>query len=59
MDKPCVKNSETGRALGSLFCAMFINYPLVVNAKWLCMDFNVIADDISRIKRDSPDSSFE
>ena len=53
------KKSEAGRALGSLFCAMLINSPLGVNAKWLSTDLNVIADEISQVKQDSHDSSFD
>ena len=53
------KKSEAGKALGRLFCAMLIDSPLGVNAKWLSTDLNVIADDISRVKQDSHESSFD
>ena len=53
------KKSEAGRALGCLLCSLFINSPLGVNVKWPRMNLNVIEDDISRFKREPPDSSFD
>ena len=53
------KKSLVGKALGSLFCTMLIDSPLGVNAKWISTSVNVIADNISRVKKDSPDSNFD
>ena len=53
------KKSLVGKVLGRLFCTRLINSPLGLNAKWLSTSVNVIADNISRIKKDSPDSNFD
>ena len=53
------KKSLVGKALGRLFCTMLIDSPLGVNAKWLSTSVNVIADGISRVKKDSSDSNFD
>ena len=58
MNHAC-KKYLVGRALGRLFCAFLIDSPLGVNTKWLSTSVNVIANDISRIKKDSPDSNFD
>jgi hypothetical protein len=44
-------NSETGRALGRLFCALLMDSRLGINAEWLSTHENYIADDISRLKK--------
>jgi hypothetical protein len=43
--------STIGRALGHLFCALLINSPLGINAKWLSTLENEVADKISRLKK--------
>ena len=57
-DHAC-KKSLVGKALGRHFCTLLIDSPLGVKAKWLSMSMNVIADDISRFKKDSPDYNFD
>jgi hypothetical protein len=47
------KKSKVGRLLARFFCSLMINSPLGINSKWISTDDNKIADDISRIKRDS------
>jgi len=47
------KKSEVGRLLARFFCSLMINSPLGINSKWISTDDNKIADDISRIKRES------
>jgi hypothetical protein len=44
----CLKSKE-GCALGHLFSAILINSRLGINAKWLSMIDNIIADEISGI----------
>ena len=44
---------------GPSVCTMFIDSSLGVNAKWLSTSVNVIADDILRVKKDSPASNFD
>ena len=41
------KKSIVGKALGRLFCALLIDSPLWVNARWISTSVNVIAYDIS------------
>lgn len=48
--------SAIGRALGRLFCALLINSPLGINARWLSTTDNEIADEISRLKNLTLDS---
>jgi len=47
------KKSKVGRLLARFFCSLMINLPLGINSKWISTDDNKIADDISRIKRES------
>ncbi len=47
------KKSKVGRLLAHIFCSLMINSPLRINSKWISTDDNKIADDISRIKRES------
>jgi len=47
------KKSKVGRLLARFFCSLMINSPLGINSKWISTDDNKIADDISRIKRES------
>ena len=44
-----------GESTGQSFCTLLVDSPLGGNAKWLSMSVNVIADDILRVKKDSPD----
>lgn len=46
------KSSKIGM-LGRFFCSLLINSPLGINSEWICTAENNIADDISRLKRDS------
>jgi hypothetical protein len=43
--------STIGRALGRLFCALLINSPLGINAKWLSTLENEVVDEISCLKK--------
>jgi hypothetical protein len=47
------KKSKVGCLLAQFFCSLMINLPLGINSKWISTDDNKIADDISRIKRES------
>ncbi len=47
------KKSKVGRLLARFFCLLMINLLLGVNSKWISTDDNKIADDISRIKKES------
>jgi hypothetical protein len=47
------KISKVGHLLARFFCLLMINSPLGINSKWTRTDNNKIADDISRIKRES------
>jgi hypothetical protein len=47
------KKFKVGRLLARFFCSLMIKPPLGINAKWISTDDNKIADDISRIKRES------
>jgi len=47
------KKSKVGRLLARFFCSLMINSPLGINSKWISTDDNKIADDISRIRRES------
>ncbi len=47
------KKTKVGRLLARFFCSLMINLPLGINSKWISTDDNKIADDISRIKRES------
>jgi hypothetical protein len=44
------KKSIIGRALARFFCGLLIDSRVGVNAKWISMLYNKIADDISRLK---------
>jgi hypothetical protein len=44
------KKSIIGQALARIFCSLLINSRVGVNAKWISMLKNKIADDISRFK---------
>jgi hypothetical protein len=47
------KKSKVGHMLARFFCSLMINSPLAINSKWISIDKNKIADDISRIKKES------
>ena len=47
------KKSVVGRALARLFYALLIDSPLGINSKWIETNENIIADDISRIRKES------
>ncbi len=47
------KKSKIGRLLARFFCSLLINSPLGINSQWISTTANVIADDISRLKKDS------
>ncbi len=47
------KKSKVGCLLAHFFCLLMINLPLGMNSKWISTDDNKIADDISRIKKES------
>ena len=47
------KKSKIGRLLARFFCLMLINSPLGINSQWISTKANIIADDISRLKKDS------
>jgi hypothetical protein len=47
------KHSRVGRLLARFFCSLLINSPLGINAQWINMVDNVIADNISRVKKES------
>jgi hypothetical protein len=47
------KRSRVGRLLARFFCSLLINSPLGINAQWISTVDNVIADNISRVKKAS------
>lgn len=47
------KGSPLGRALGRLFVGLIMDSPLGINAEWINTNDNEIADEISRLKKDS------
>lgn len=47
------KTSRIGRLLARVFCSLLINSPVGITSKWISTHDNVIADDISRQKRNS------
>jgi hypothetical protein len=47
------KRLRVGRLLARFFCSLLINSPLGINAQWISMVDNVIADNISRVKKTS------
>ena len=47
------KKSKVGRLLARFFCLLMIHSPLGINSKWIITADNKIADNISRIKRES------
>ena len=51
------KTSPIGRALARFFCGILINSSLGINAKWINTHDNFIADDISRIKKQTNNCS--
>ena len=51
------KNSRLGKLLAKFFCYLLMDSPLGINSKWLSTTDNVIADDISRIKKLNATSS--
>ncbi len=49
------KKSKVGCMLACFFCLLIINSSLGINSKWISTDKIKIADDISRIKKESAD----
>jgi hypothetical protein len=47
------KHSKLSCLLAHFFCSMLINSPLDINSRWISTKENIIADDISRIKKES------
>ena len=48
------KTSRIGRLLARVFCSFLINSPVGITSKWISTHENLIADDISRQKSNSP-----
>jgi hypothetical protein len=44
--------------LARFFCSLLINLPLGINSQWISTIDNKIADDISRLKKQSDNNSF-
>ncbi len=51
------KCSKIGCLLACFFCSLLINSPLGINSQWISTEENVIADDISCIKKESDNNS--
>ena len=51
------KHSQIGRLLACFFCYLLIGSPVGINSKWISTEENVIADDISCIKKQTADDS--
>jgi len=47
------KKSAIGRRLARFFCGLLIGSPLGLNSKWISTSQNKIAEEISRLKKDS------
>ena len=47
------KKSRIGRLLARFHCLLLINSPLGINSQWISTKANTIADNISRLKKDS------
>ena len=47
------RKSKIGRLLTRFFCLLLINSPLGINSQWISTKANVIANDISCLKKDS------
>jgi hypothetical protein len=47
------RKSRIGRLIARFFCSLMIGSPLGINSKWISTKDNKIADDISRIKKQS------
>ncbi len=52
------KKSIIGRALARCFCGLLIGSDVGINAKWISMAANKVADKISRIKKSNTPLSF-
>lgn len=53
------KESLIGRALGRLFCGMLMSTKIGIQARWLSSETNGVADDISRLKKESDDGEYD
>jgi hypothetical protein len=53
------KESLIGRKLALVFVGLLMNSNVGIQAEWISTTANVIADDISRLKKYSPNSSFD
>ena len=51
------KRSRLGKTLARFFVGLLLDSPLGINAEWISTEENKIADDISRLKKDSVTSS--
>jgi hypothetical protein len=51
------KQSKIGQMLAHFFCSLLINLPLGINSHWISMIDNKIADNISRLKKQSDNNS--
>ena len=57
VNKNC-KHSMTGRWLGRLFVGLLMSTQIGVQAEWISTHLNFIADDMSRLKKESVDCDF-
>jgi hypothetical protein len=51
------KQSKIGQMLACFFCSLLINLPLGINSQWISTIDNKIADNISRLKKQSDNNS--
>jgi hypothetical protein len=51
------KRSKIGQMLACFFCSLSINLPLSINSQWISTIDNKIADNISRLKKQSDNNS--
>jgi hypothetical protein len=51
------KRSKIVQMLAHFFCSLSINSPLGINSQWISMIDNKIADNISRLKKQSDNNS--
>ena len=53
------KDSLAGRALGRLFCGLLMGSTIGLCTDWISTTQNVIADDVSRVKRSAEDGKYD
>jgi hypothetical protein len=51
------KQSKIGQMLACFFCSLLINLPLGINSQWISTIDNKIADNVSRLKKQSDNNS--